>query len=107
MQRVIVLVAAYAKYMTICRHRDLDQMALHYFFQQHALDAQLLPSQKRYVKYFACLLANQLQLAATQRVFLQRLILHVLPEFDRRRGGCRAFIKVYQPMTPTFTSPVL
>jgi hypothetical protein len=54
------------------------------------------PSQRKYVYYFADLLAGKMSLK-TPPVLLNHVIIHGVPNFDGK-GGCRVFLKFYVNM---------
>ncbi|XP_013414657.1 tensin-1 isoform X4 [Lingula anatina] len=98
--RTAVVVAAYMHYSNICASADqaLDRYAMKKFCD----DKTLHPSQQRYVEYFAGLLSGAIKINSSP-LYLHHMVIHGIPNFDSR-GGCRAFVKVYQGMTPIFTS---
>ncbi|CAL4058898.1 unnamed protein product, partial [Meganyctiphanes norvegica] len=102
-EKLGVVVAAYMHYSNICASTDqaLDRYAMKRFFDDKI--GQLYhPSQKRYVQYFAGLLSGVIRINSSP-LYLHTLTLYGIPHFEPR-GGCHLFIKIYQGMTPIFTS---
>ncbi|XP_063882184.1 tensin-1-like isoform X9 [Scylla paramamosain] len=92
-------------YSNICASTDqaLDRYAMKRFFDDKI--GQLYhPSQKRYVHYFAGLLSGVIRINSSP-LYLNTLILDGIPHFEPR-GGCHLFIKIYQGMTPIYTSGI-
>ncbi|XP_055935495.1 tensin-1-like isoform X3 [Argiope bruennichi] len=103
--RAGVVIAAYMHYSNICASADqaLDRFAMKQFFDDKLADS-MQPSQKRYVHYFAGLLSGAIRMN-NNSLFLHRIIIHGVPNFDSR-GGCRPFVKIYQGMQQIYTSGV-
>ncbi|XP_069978701.1 tensin-3 isoform X10 [Penaeus vannamei] len=104
-EKLGVVVAAYMHYSNICASTDqaLDRYAMKRFFDDKI--GQLYhPSQKRYVQYFAGLLSGVIRINSSP-LYLHTLTLYGIPHFEPR-GGCHLFIKIYQGMTPIYTSGI-
>ncbi|XP_069193586.1 tensin-1 [Procambarus clarkii] len=104
-EKLGVVVAAYMHYSNICASTDqaLDRYAMKRFFDDKI--GQLYhPSQKRYVQYFAGLLSGVIRINSSP-LYLHTLTLFGIPHFEPR-GGCHLFIKIYQGMTPIYTSGI-
>ncbi|KAK7111998.1 hypothetical protein V1264_011522 [Littorina saxatilis] len=103
--RIAIIIAAYMHYSNICASADqaLDRFAMKRFYDDK-LGGLPLPSQRRYVHYFAGLLSGAIKINSNP-LYLHHILIHGVPNFDTR-GGCRPFIKVYQGMQPIFTSGV-
>ncbi|XP_071518821.1 tensin-3 isoform X6 [Panulirus ornatus] len=104
-EKLGVVVAAYMHYSNICASTDqaLDRYAMKRFFDDKI--GQLYhPSQKRYVQYFAGLLSGVIRINSSP-LYLHTLTMYGIPHFEPR-GGCHLFIKIYQGMTPIYTSGI-
>ncbi|XP_042223091.1 tensin-like [Homarus americanus] len=104
-EKLGVVVAAYMHYSNICASTDqaLDRYAMKRFFDDKI--GQLYhPSQKRYVQYFAGLLSGVIRINSSP-LYLHTLTMYGVPHFEPR-GGCHLFIKIYQGMTPIYTSGI-
>ncbi|KAI6653252.1 hypothetical protein LOD99_3777 [Oopsacas minuta] len=102
--RTGVVVAAYLHYSNICNTPEsaLDKFAMQRFFnEKHGVNQ---PSQRRYVYYFADLLAGQL-IAHNHPAVITRISLQGIPNCDNK-GGCKLFFKFYQNLKPLYTTPV-
>ena len=102
--RTGVVVAAYLHYSSICNTPEsaLDKFAMQRFFnEKHGVNQ---PSQRRYVYYFADLLAGQL-IAHNRPVVITRITLQGIPSCDAK-GGCKIYFKFYQNLKPLYTTPV-
>ncbi|XP_054722320.1 tensin-1-like, partial [Uloborus diversus] len=103
--RAGIVIAAYMHYSNICASADqaLDRFAMKQFFDDKLSDS-MQPSQKRYVHYFAGLLSGAIRMN-NNPLYLHRLIIHGVPNFDAR-GGCKPFLKIYQGMQLIHTSGI-
>ncbi|XP_064101877.1 tensin-1-like isoform X7 [Macrobrachium nipponense] len=104
-EKLGVVIAAYMHYSNICASTDqaLDRYAMKRFFDDKI--GQLYhPSQKRYVQYFAGLLSGVIRINSSP-LYLHTLTLYGIPHFEPT-GGCHLFVKIYQGMTPIFTSGI-
>ncbi|KAL8587820.1 hypothetical protein ACOMHN_021038 [Nucella lapillus] len=103
--RIAIIIAAYMHYSNICASADqaLDRFAMKRFYEDK-LGGLPLPSQRRYVHYFAGLLSGAIKINSNA-LYLHHILIHGVPNYDAQ-GGCRPFIKVYQGMQPIFTSGV-
>ena len=102
--RTGVVIAAYLHYSSICNTPEsaLDKFAMQRFFnEKHGVNQ---PSQRRYVYYFADLLAGQL-IAHNRPVIITRITLQGIPNCDGK-GGCKVYFKFYQNLKPLYTTPV-
>ena len=102
--RTGVVVAAYLHYSNICNTPEsaLDKFAMQRFFnEKHGVNQ---PSQRRYVYYFADLLAGQL-IAHNRPIVITRIVLQGIPNCDNK-GGCKLFFRIYQNLKPLYTTPV-
>ena len=102
--RTGVVVAAYLHYSNICNTPEsaLDKFAMQRFFNEKQGVNQ--PSQRRYVYYFADLLAGQL-IAHNRPVIITRIVLQGIPNCDNK-GGCKLHFRIYQNLKPLYTTPV-
>ncbi|XP_035216145.1 tensin-like isoform X2 [Stegodyphus dumicola] len=103
--RAGIVIAAYMHYSNICASADqaLDRFAMKQFFEDKLANS-MQPSQQRYVNYFTGLLSGAIRMNSNP-LYLHRLIVHGVPNFDSR-GGCRPFLKIYQGMQQIYTSGV-
>ena len=102
--RTGVVVAAYLHYSNICHTPEsaLDKFAMQRFFnEKHGVNQ---PSQRRYVYYFADLLAGQI-IAHNRPVVITRIVIQGIPNCDGK-GGCKVYFKIYQNLKPLYTTPV-
>ena len=102
--RTGVVIAAYLHYSSICNTPGsaLDKFAMQRFFnEKHGVNQ---PSQRRYVYYFADLLAGQL-IAHNKPVVITRIVLQGIPNCDGK-GGCKLYFKFYQNLKPLYTTSV-
>nr|XP_008194377.1 PREDICTED: tensin isoform X4 [Tribolium castaneum] len=99
-----VIVAAYMHYSSICGNAEqaLDRFSMRRFLDDN-VGPLALPSNKRYVDYFAGLLSHNIKINANP-LYLTHVTVLGAPSFQR--GGCRAFLKLYQGQTPVYTSGV-
>ncbi|XP_058794302.1 tensin-1 isoform X2 [Phymastichus coffea] len=101
-ERLGVAVSAYMNYSSICGGRD---QALDRFAMRRFLDDKIgplgVPSHRRYIEYFSGLLAGSLRISPSP-LYLTHLTVLGVPLFEPT--GCRAFFKVYEGLTPVFTS---
>ncbi|XP_023248314.1 tensin-3, partial [Copidosoma floridanum] len=101
-ERLGVAVSAYMNYSSICGSRD---QALDRFAMRRFLDDKIgplgVPSHRRYIEYFSGLLASSL-LISQSPLYLTHLTVLGVPMFEPT--GCRAFFKVYEGLTPIYTS---
>jgi protein-tyrosine phosphatase len=91
------VIAAFMNYSEICQSAEdaLDRFAMKRFYDSKCVGVTQ-PSQRKYVYYFADLLAGKMSLK-TPPVLLNHVIIHGVPNFDGK-GGCRVFLKVYVNM---------
>ncbi|XP_076634087.1 focal adhesion protein tensin isoform X1 [Colletes latitarsis] len=101
-QRLGVAVSAYMNYSSICGGRDqaLDRFAMRRFLDDKIGSLQV-PSHRRYIKYFSGLLSACLRISQSP-LYLTHLTVLGVPLFEPT--GCRAFLKVYEGLTPVYTS---
>ncbi|XP_023317164.1 tensin-1 isoform X4 [Trichogramma pretiosum] len=101
-ERLGVAVSAYMNYSSICGGRDqaLDRFAMRRFLDDK-IGPLAVPSHRRYIEYFGGLLAGSLRISSTP-LYLTHLTVLGVPLFEPT--GCRAFFKVYEGLTPVFTS---
>ncbi|KAF5289010.1 hypothetical protein FQA39_LY03889 [Lamprigera yunnana] len=99
-----VVVAAYMNYSSICGTADqaLDRFSMRRFLEDNIGPLQI-PSNKRYVDYFAGLLSHNIKVN-TAPLYLTHVTVLGAPSFYQ--GGCRAFLKLYEGLTPVYTSGV-
>ncbi|XP_078033473.1 focal adhesion protein tensin isoform X8 [Augochlora pura] len=101
-ERLGVAVSAYMNYSSICGGRDqaLDRFAMRRFLDDKIGSLQV-PSHRRYIKYFSGLLSGSLRISQSP-LYLTHLTVLGVPLFEPT--GCRAFLKVYEGLTPVYTS---
>ncbi|XP_017788943.1 PREDICTED: tensin-3 isoform X2 [Habropoda laboriosa] len=101
-ERLGVAVSAYMNYSSICGGRDqaLDRFAMRRFLDDKIGSLQV-PSHRRYIKYFSGLLSCALRISQSP-LYLTHLTVLGVPLFEPT--GCRAFLKVYEGLTPVYTS---
>ncbi|XP_054011767.1 tensin-1 isoform X9 [Hylaeus anthracinus] len=101
-ERLGVAVSAYMNYSSICGGRDqeLDRFAMRTFLDDKIGSLQV-PSHRRYIKYFSGLLSGSLRISQSP-LYLTHLTVLGVPLFEPT--GCRAFLKVYEGLTPVYTS---
>ncbi|XP_076679398.1 focal adhesion protein tensin isoform X12 [Andrena cerasifolii] len=89
-------------YSNICGGRDqaLDRFAMRRFLDDKIGSLQV-PSHRRYIKYFSGLLSGSLRISQSP-LYLTHLTVLGVPLFEPT--GCRAFLKVYEGLTPVYTS---
>lgn len=99
-----VVVAAYMHYSSICGTADqaLDRFSMRRFLEDNIGPLQT-PSNRRYVDYFAGLLSHNIKVNAAP-LYLTHVTVLGAPSFYQ--GGCRAFLKLYEGLTPVYTSGV-
>uniref|UniRef100_A0A1Y1NBS7 SH2 domain-containing protein n=3 Tax=Photinus pyralis TaxID=7054 RepID=A0A1Y1NBS7_PHOPY len=99
-----VVVAAYMHYSSICGTADqaLDRFSMRRFLEDNIGPLQT-PSNRRYVDYFAGLLSHNIKVNAAP-LYLTHVTVLGAPSFQQ--GGCRAFLKLYEGLTPVYTSGV-
>nr|CAH7766548.1 unnamed protein product [Callosobruchus chinensis] len=99
-----VIVAAYMHYSSICGNAEqaLDRFSMRKFLDDNVGPLRL-PSNKRYVDYFAGLLSHNIKINAAP-MYLTHVTVLGAPSFQN--GGCRAFLKIYEGHTPVYTSGV-
>ncbi|XP_018561064.1 tensin isoform X3 [Anoplophora glabripennis] len=99
-----IIVAAYMHYSSICGNAEqaLDRFSMRKFLDDN-VGALLLPSNKRYVDYFAGLLSHNIKINAAP-MYLTHVTVLGAPSFQH--GGCKAFLKLYEGHTPVYTSGV-
>ncbi|XP_063903482.1 tensin-1 isoform X11 [Zophobas morio] len=99
-----VIVAAYMHYSSICGSAEqaLDRFSMRRFLDDN-VGPLALPSNKRYVDYFAGLLSHNIKINAAP-LYLTHVTVLGAPCFQR--GGCKAFLKLYEGQTPVYTSGV-
>jgi tensin len=116
-----VIVAAYMHYSSICGSAEqaLDRFSMRRFLDDN-VGPLALPSNKRYQKdrcsqdkfstdcfacryvdYFAGLLSHNIKINAAP-LYLTHVTVLGAPCFQR--GGCKAFLKLYEGQTPVYTS---
>jgi hypothetical protein len=97
-----VIVAAYMHYSSICGSAEqaLDRFSMRRFLDDN-VGPLALPSNKRYVDYFAGLLSHNIKINAAP-LYLTHVTVLGAPCFQR--GGCKAFLKLYEGQTPVYTS---
>ncbi|XP_050458287.1 tensin-3 isoform X6 [Cataglyphis hispanica] len=101
-ERLGVAVSAYMNYSSICGGRDqaLDRFAMRRFLDDKIGSLQV-PSHRRYIEYFSGLLSGSLRISQSP-LYLTHLTVLGVPLFEPT--GCRAFLKVYEGLTPVYTS---
>ncbi|KAL0119072.1 hypothetical protein PUN28_009594 [Cardiocondyla obscurior] len=101
-ERLGVAVSAYMNYSSICGGRDqaLDRFAMRRFLDDKIGTLQV-PSHRRYIEYFSGLLSGSLRISQSP-LYLTHLTVLGVPLFEPT--GCRAFLKVYEGLTPVYTS---
>ncbi|KAJ8983801.1 hypothetical protein NQ317_008119 [Molorchus minor] len=99
-----VIVAAYMHYSSICGNAEqaLDRFSMRKFLEDN-VGPLSLPSNKRYVDYFAGLLSHHIKINAAP-MYLTHVTVLGAPSFQH--GGCKAFLKLYEGHTPVYTSGV-
>ncbi|KAL1496975.1 hypothetical protein ABEB36_008015 [Hypothenemus hampei] len=103
-EKVGVVVAAYMHYSSICGSAEqaLDRFSMRKFLDDH-VGSFRLPSNKRYVDYFAGLLSHNIKIN-TAPLFLTHITVLGTPSFQN--GGTKAFLKVYEGRTSVYTSGI-
>ncbi|XP_044020855.1 uncharacterized protein LOC122860879 isoform X3 [Aphidius gifuensis] len=101
-ERLGVAVSAYMNYISICGGRDqaLDRFAMRRFLDDK-IGSLRVPSHRRYIEYFSGLLAGPLRISQSP-LYLTHVTVLGVPLFEPT--GCRAFFKVYEGLTPVYTS---
>lgn len=101
-ERLGVAVSAYMNYSSICGGCDqaLDRFAMRRFLDDKIGSLQV-PSHRRYIEYFSGLLSGSLRISQSP-LYLTHLTVLGVPLFEPT--GCRAFLKVYEGLTPVYTS---
>ncbi|XP_026827211.1 tensin-3 isoform X1 [Ooceraea biroi] len=101
-ERLGVAVSAYMNYSSICGGRDqaLDRFAMRRFLDDK-IGLLQVPSHRRYIEYFSGLLSGSLRISQSP-LYLTHLTVLGVPLFEPT--GCRAFLKVYEGLTPVYTS---
>ncbi|GJQ86468.1 putative phosphotyrosine-binding protein [Trypoxylus dichotomus] len=99
-----VVVAAYMHYSSICGSAEqaLDRFSMKKYLDDNIGPLQM-PSNKRYVDYFAGLLSHNIKIN-TDPLYLTHVTVLGAPKFQA--GGCRAFLKLYEGHNPVYTSGV-
>ncbi|CAG9858791.1 unnamed protein product, partial [Phyllotreta striolata] len=99
-----VIVAAYMNYSSICGSAEqaLDRFSMKKFLDDN-VGPLALPSNKRYIDYFAGLLSHNIKVNAAP-MYLTHVTVLGSPSFHQ--GGCKAFLKLYEGHTPVYTSGV-
>ncbi|KAL3266086.1 hypothetical protein HHI36_010272 [Cryptolaemus montrouzieri] len=95
-----VIVAAYMHYSIICgsAEQGLDRFSMRKFLKEN-IGSISLPSNKRYVDYFAGLLSHNIRINKALLYLIHVTVLGT-PAFEQ--GGCKAFLKLYQGQCPVF-----
>uniref|UniRef100_A0AAR5QJF2 Uncharacterized protein n=1 Tax=Dendroctonus ponderosae TaxID=77166 RepID=A0AAR5QJF2_DENPD len=103
-EKLGVVVAAYMHYSSICgtAEQALDRFSMRKFLDDNVGPLKL-PSNRRYVDYFAGLLSHNIRINAAP-LFLTHVTVLGAPSF--LNGGCKAFLKLYEGHTPVYTSGV-
>ncbi|KAK7501976.1 hypothetical protein BaRGS_00006728, partial [Batillaria attramentaria] len=85
--RIAIIIAAYMHYSNICASADqaLDRFAMKRFYDDK-LGGLPLPSQRRYVHYFAGLLSGAIKINSNP-LYLHHILIHGVPNFDTRGGN--------------------
>ncbi|KAH1013828.1 hypothetical protein HUJ04_002766 [Dendroctonus ponderosae] len=101
-EKLGVVVAAYMHYSSICgtAEQALDRFSMRKFLDDNVGPLKL-PSNRRYVDYFAGLLSHNIRINAAP-LFLTHVTVLGAPSF--LNGGCKAFLKLYEGHTPVYTS---
>lgn len=104
-ERTGIVIEAYRHYSNICASADqaLDRFAMKRFYDDK-IGSLTQPSQKRYVGYFSGLLSGAIKINSSP-LYLHQVVIHGVPNYDGK-GGCRAFVKIYQGMQPVHSSGV-
>uniref|UniRef100_A0A6P7EYM4 Tensin n=1 Tax=Diabrotica virgifera virgifera TaxID=50390 RepID=A0A6P7EYM4_DIAVI len=99
-----VIVSSYMHYSSICGSAEqaLDRFSMRKFLEDN-VGPLILPSNKRYVDYFAGLLSHHIKVNAAP-MYLTHVTVLGAPSFYQ--GGCRAFLKLYEGHTPVYTSGI-
>ncbi|XP_034947399.1 tensin-3 isoform X2 [Chelonus insularis] len=101
-ERIGVCVSTYLNYSCICGGQD---QALDTFAMQKFLDDKIgsirVPSHRRYIEYFTGLLSGSLRINPSP-LYLTHITVLGVPLFEPI--GCRAFLKIYEGLTPIYTS---
>nr|XP_022919173.1 tensin-like isoform X4 [Onthophagus taurus] len=99
-----VVVAAYMHYSSICGSAEqaLDRFSMRKYLDDTVGPLQM-PSNKRYVDYFAGLLSHNIKIN-TDPLYLTHVTVLGAPKFQA--GGCRAFLKLYEGQNPVYTSGI-
>ncbi|XP_017780364.1 PREDICTED: tensin, partial [Nicrophorus vespilloides] len=102
--RLGVIVAAYMHYSNICGNAEqaLDRFSMRRFLEDNIGPLQL-PSNKRYVDYFAGLLSHNIRINSAP-LYLTHVTVLGAPNYQN--GGCEAFLKLYEGHTAIYTSGV-
>ncbi|XP_076270893.1 focal adhesion protein tensin isoform X29 [Rhynchophorus ferrugineus] len=102
--KVGIIVAAYMHYSSICgtAEQALDRFSMKKFLDDNVGPLKL-PSNKRYVDYFAGLLSRSIKMNAAS-LYLTHVTVVGAPAF--KNGGCQAFLKLYEGHNPVYTSGV-
>ncbi|KAK9509857.1 hypothetical protein O3M35_004758 [Rhynocoris fuscipes] len=105
-ERIGVVVAAYMHYSSICGSpkQALDRFAMKRYLDHKVGDLEL-PSNRRYVNYFAGLLSGSIRINSAP-LYLTHVTVLGAPSFETGTCGCRAFIKVYEGLVPVYTSGI-
>ncbi|XP_030830306.1 uncharacterized protein LOC115918345, partial [Strongylocentrotus purpuratus] len=100
-----VVVSAFMNYLSITSANDstMDRHAMKRFLDAKGWSG-MHPSQMRYIDYFSGLLTNSIQINSSP-LFLHHAVIHGVPNYDSN-GGCRPFLRIYQGMSPVYTSGV-
>ncbi|CAH0557640.1 unnamed protein product [Brassicogethes aeneus] len=103
-ERLGVIVAAYMHYSSICGNAEqaLDRFSMRRFLDDN-VGPLSLPSNKRYVEYFAGLLSHHIKINSAP-LYLTHVTVVGTPSFQQ--GGCKAFLKLYEGHTPVYTSGI-
>ncbi|XP_049821809.1 tensin-1 isoform X7 [Aethina tumida] len=103
-EKLGVIVAAYMHYSSICGSQEqaLDRFSMRRFLDDN-VGPLVLPSNKRYVEYFAGLLSHHIKINSAP-LYLTHVTVVGTPAFQQ--GGCRAFLKLYEGHTPVYTSGI-
>ncbi|XP_044752814.1 tensin-1 isoform X4 [Coccinella septempunctata] len=99
-----VIVAAYMHYSSICGNAEqaLDRFSMRKYLEEN-IGSISLPSNRRYVDYFAGLLSHNIRIN-TAPLYLTHVTVLGTPAYEQ--GGCKAFLKLYQGQLPVYTSGV-
>ncbi|XP_066256864.1 tensin-3 isoform X2 [Euwallacea similis] len=103
-EKLGVIVAAYMHYSSICgtAEQALDRFSMRKFLDDNVGPLKL-PSNKRYVDYFAGLLSHNIRIN-TAPLYLTHITVLGTPSFQN--GGSKAFLKLYEGQTPVYTSGI-